>query len=330
MLGKPPSQEAVGESWEVWEGDRVASEPYRGATLREIAERFPQQLLGPIPLRQSKGRFPLLTKFIDAQEPLSVQVHPNDRQAQELEGQPNGKTEAWHIIGTAPDAWIIHGVENSVSREELRRRLEDGTADNVLHKIRVSPGDTVFMPAGTIHAIGPGVLLHEVQQTSEVTYRLYDWNRQSHGSRRQLHLDKGLAVSSLQPSRNVVVTPLEWREGDVGVSLLLATEYFTVKKMELSDAIELDTRGNSFHILTMLGGVVEVCPRNDSARTDLKIGQSLLLPAALGSYDLVPRPDASILVEWVADVPGEVVTDLRDRGFDGAAIKTFLEQFASV
>lgn len=329
MLGKPHVEEPVGESWEIWDGDEAASNPYVGLTLHEIAQQYPRQLIGSVPLSKSHGRFPLLTKFIDAEEPLSVQVHPTDPQAQELEGQPNGKTEAWHILRAAPGAWIIHGLEVTVGLHKLRMRLEDGTADDLLHKIPVGAGDTVFIPAGTIHAIGPGVLLHEVQQTSDVTYRLYDWNRQAQGSKRELHLDKGLAVSSLKPSSNVLVKPLSWRVGNSGVSLLLATEYFTVKRLDLAGTMFLDTGARSFHILTVLDGAAGVLSRS-RVPMSLSTGQSVVVPSAVGSYEIMPEPEATVLVEYVADIQSEVVRELNAHGFGVDVVSRFLDQFAPI
>ena len=327
VLGKPSVPEPVGESWEIWEGDSVASAPYQGLTLEALCARFPRELLGSVPLERSHARFPLLTKFIDAEQPLSVQVHPNDEQAQELEGQPNGKTEAWHILAAKDGAWIIHGLEGHVDAQELRRRLEAGTADDLLHKIAVKPGDTVFMPAGTIHAIGPGVLLHEVQQTSAVTYRLYDWNRQAQGSKRELHLDRGLSVSSLKPSASALVKTLAWHQGEAAeVTMLLATEYFSVKRLELRGTISLDTRDRSFHILTALSGVVTLLNAGE-APAGLKAGESLLVPAAVGGYDLVSEEGAVVLVEYVADIEAEIVPELRSHGHSDAATSAFVEQF---
>ncbi len=207
VLGKPAAAEPIGESWEVWEGDAVVGNS--AETLGDLCRRFPDSLLGSEPQRSSGQRFPLLTKFIDAEQPLSVQVHPDDGQAQSLENQPNGKTEAWHIVEASAGAWVIHGLERPVEEHEIRERLESGTADELLHKVVVKAGDTVFVPAGTVHAIGPGILLHEVQQTSDVTYRLYDWNRQAHGSKRELHLSKGLQVSDLRPSSRSSYNPLK-------------------------------------------------------------------------------------------------------------------------
>jgi mannose-6-phosphate isomerase len=328
MLGKPAlDDQPVGESWEVWAGDTVADGPWVGMRLEELTERYPAELLGAVPYQRSPNRFPLLTKFIDAQEALSVQVHPNDTQARTLEGQDNGKTEAWYIITAAPDAWVIHGLEQPVSAPILEQRLRAGTADELLHHVPVHAGDTLFVPAGTIHAIGPGILLHEVQQTRDITYRLYDWNRQAHGSKRELHLEKGLQVASLQPSPTTTVKPLLWRAGENDLFLLVACEYFALKKMRLRTPYTLDTQRQSFHIITVLEGACVLHSAAEFAPLQLGRGRSAVIPACWGQYQLVPEPEATVLVEYVADIQHELVPELQSFGLAPAAIESFLTQF---
>jgi len=325
-LEKPPADVPIGESWEVWEGDRIDVGREVGATLQQLADELPRELLGQIPLQRGTNRFPLLSKFIDAQQPLSVQVHPNDAQAQLLEGQTFGKTEAWYILEAQPEAWIIHGLTREVAARTFRERLEDGTADELLRKVPALPGETIFVPAGTVHAIGPGVLLHEVQETSDITYRLYDWNRQAEGTRRELHLDKGLQVSWLRPSPDPVIHPLNWREGDTRVSLILACEYFTAKRIEFPGRVGLDTDGRSFHIVTVVRGSCRLGSARE--RAEVSLGQSVILPACFGAYDLTSEHPATILVEYVSDVAADLVPELRTRGFEDGEIDRFVAQFA--
>lgn len=327
-LGKPRADEAIGESWEVWEGDPVDGGPYSGHTLGQLVDTCRPQVLGSIPSTDQPRRFPLLTKFIDAEEPLSVQVHPNDLQAQRLENQPNGKTEAWYIIEANPGAWIIHGPTEKLDAHELRKRLELGTADDLLRKVNAVPGETVFVPAGTIHAIGPGVLLHEVQQSSDITYRLYDWNRQAHGSRRELHLHKGLEVSAVEPSPSPVIRPISWMEGVSQIDLILACDYFTVKKLSLRGRLGLATEGRSFHIATVVQGACSLT--SDFGVETLSLGQSLLIPACIGRYVLEADSEATVLIEYIALVEEDVSPELRSRGFDPVQIGDFLNQFRPV
>jgi len=325
-LGKPVSDEAVGESWEVWEGDPVAAGTYEGRTLQQLSTQFPVDLMGQLPVVRGWNRFPLLTKFIDAHESLSVQVHPDDVEARRLEGQPNGKTEAWHIIAAADDAWIIHGLTREIGASDFRDMLERGTAESLLRKVPAAAGQTIFVPARTVHAIGPGVLLHEVQQTSDVTYRLYDWNRQEHGSPRELHLDKGLEVAILHPSPDPVVTPLTWQDNGVAVSAILASEYFTVKKVTFPGGLTLDTGGESFHILSVLTGNC----RNESASdtAEMSLGQSVVLPANFGAYQISSAAEAQVLVEYIA-AHEALAEEAQENGIDPKSVSAFLDQFRS-
>lgn len=329
VLAKPASDEPIGESWEVWEGNRVESGHFAGEGLQKVVDLGPSKMLGSIPLRLSGARFPLLTKFIDAHQPLSVQVHPDDSGAQRLEDQPNGKTEAWYIVEATDDAWIIHGLTREIDKDTFRHLLEAGEADDVLRKITPKPRQTIFVPAGTVHAIGPGVLLHEVQQTSDVTYRLYDWNRKkprTNEPARELHLDKGLEVASLHPSRDGVVKPLGWQDGSLRVDVILASRYFTVKRMSLPGELDLDTHGISFHILTVIAGSTELTAGPEVI--NLRKGQSLVLPACLGSYRVSSTEDATILVEYLSDVQEELVPEMRSHGLGQDEIEEFLAQFA--
>jgi mannose-6-phosphate isomerase len=287
-------------------------------------------VLGSVPLRRHSTGFPLLTKFIDAREPLSVQVHPNDAQARELEQQENGKTEAWYIIDAEPDAWVIHGLERAVDRGTLESRLRDGTADDLFHRVPVRAGDTIFVPAGTIHAIGPGILLHEAQQTSDVTYRLYDWNRKDHGHKRELHLDKGLQVSAFKPSHVSKVKPIQWTAAQQSLEVLIACSYFTIKKARLHGTYVVDTGRRSFHLVTSLDGRCSLRVNGVSDAIDLSRGHSAVVPASQGRYEIFPDNEATLLVEYVADLEEDLIPELQAAGIAPSTIEDFLRQFAAV
>ena len=325
-FGKPGSDEPVGESWEIWEGDPVATGEFSRQTLSALVDSMPREVMGSIPVDRGWTRFPLLTKFIDAHEPLSVQVHPDDAAAQRLENQPYGKTEAWHIIDADPEAWVIHGLTQPVEAAEFRRRLENGTADDLLRKVEAKPGETIFVPARTVHAIGPGILLHEVQQTSDVTYRLYDWNRQSQGSKRELHLDKGLEVSLLEPSAHPIVEPLSWQQDGSDVAWILASRYFSVKNVSLSGTLQFDTNGSSFHILTVLDGTCGVHAQD--SRLTLDGGQSLLVPASMGAYALTSDA-CNVLVEYIDDLGPSTLRSVEECGVSRDDVESFLRQFVT-
>src|SRR4051812_25265131 len=185
-LGKvPPSDQPIGESWEIYWKNRVANGEFRGKTLGDLIAEHPEEMVGS---KNADPEFPLLIKFLDAQDWLSVQVHPDDKLALELEGEPRGKTECWYIIDATPDAQIAYGFSEQLDAASYRKAIEAGRSKEVLQYVRVAPGDFIYLPAGQLHAIGPGILLYELQQTSDTTYRLYDWDRMGlDGKPRELH-----------------------------------------------------------------------------------------------------------------------------------------------
>jgi len=195
LLNKPIGPEAdYAESWEVADhGDDqsiVTRGEFFGQTLHALVERQNVPLLGR---HRGRQQFPLLVKFLDASDVLSVQVHPDDRLAKEFDATENGKTEAWVILDAAPESELYVGLKAGVTADDLRAALADGTIEKLLHRINVQAGDCVFVPAGTVHAIGAGVLLAEIQQSSDLTFRLYDWGRVgSDGQPRELHIEPAL------------------------------------------------------------------------------------------------------------------------------------------
>jgi mannose-6-phosphate isomerase len=197
LFGKPlPDDLPCGESWEVVDlpddQSRVADGPLAGTTLAELAASHREQLLGETDLLL--GRFPVLFKLIDAKQTLSVQVHPDEECAERLGGGARPKTEAWYILHAAPGARLYLGLKEGVGRAELERALESGEVAELLYEVRVQPGDFVYLPSGTLHAIGGGLVLAEIQQASDTTYRVFDWNRVGlDGKPRQLHVQEALA-----------------------------------------------------------------------------------------------------------------------------------------
>lgn len=275
-----PGPKPVGEAWIVYEQNRVDEEPDAGRTLGALAAAQGEQLLGKRPLRATGLRFPLLIKLLDCQDWLSVQVHPNDEQAARLEGPEHfGKTEAWHILEAAPGAQVISGLKPGTSAEAFERAVRRGTLIEVMQYLTVQAGDTLLTRAGTIHALGPGLLLYEVQQTSDITYRVFDWNRPASAGR-ELHIEKSLAVTD--PSAVGGVEPLP-PLADGGAYLLTTCEYFRLEMLFAeTQPVKMDTRGESFHALTTIEG--EAVVEGDGWREGLSRFETLLIPAACGAY----------------------------------------------
>ena len=279
-----PGHHPTAEAWVVWEEDQIESGPLAGKTLGRVADEFGESLLGTKTLRHTGTRFPLLIKLLDCAQWLSLQVHPNDEQAVDLEG-PNqfGKTEAWHILEAKPDATLIAGLKPGTSPETLARAIRDGSIIDHANHVEVQSGDTVFMPAGTLHALGPGLLIYEVQQTSNWTYRVYDWDRPQTDAR-PLHVEKSIQVT--QTDRETPVIPMPACD-DGAVRRLIQSEYFTLEVLcAETKAIHLDTQGESFHAITLIEG--RAILRSGDENLELDKFQTAVIPAATGTYQLEP------------------------------------------
>lgn len=277
----------MAESWELSchkDGESIIAEGEdKGLTLREYIERQGQQILGP--KCQGLAEFPLLIKFIDARDSLSVQVHPDNEYAQRVEGE-QGKTEMWYVLDAEPGAKLIYGFEKEISKEEFRNRIEEDTLLEVCRQVPVHKGDVFFIEAGTLHAIGAGILICEVQQSSNSTYRVYDYGRVgADGKSRPLHIGKALAVTRRKP------LPLNTRplaEIDLlkgcRVSLLAKCDYFTTYHLEVDGEADFKAPGESFQSLTVLSGSLKlVCGGKD---TELAKGETVFLPVGMEDYRL--------------------------------------------
>ena len=329
-LGKPaPPDKAVGESWEVFEENKITNGTLAGRTIGELRGVLGRDLMGHVP---ADNLFPLLTKLIDAQQVLSVQVHPDDRFAREHEHKPYGKTECWYIIDVAPGATLTYGFNRDTTPAEYARLVAEGALDQVLRPLDVRPGDVVYLPAGTVHAIGAGILLYEVQQTSDVTYRIYDWNRRdAAGHPRELHVEKARQVLDYHRATRGVIRPLG-RPGS-GRTTLVAGQYFVLEMIQASTAGEHET-GDSPVAVLALARPLRV--RAGATTVTLPPYSSLLIPAAAARYTLEPAqtaetPAAEPGSAIVASVPRSAEAlhaDLDNRGFGDEEIATFLAQFA--
>jgi mannose-6-phosphate isomerase len=269
--------------------------PWSGRTLAEVAAEWGARLLGDPVVERTSLRFPLLIKLLDSRQWLSVQVHPNNEQAERLEGPGHfGKTEAWHVLEADAGARVISGVSGDPSTERLRQLARDGAFEEALAYIDVKAGDTLFTPAGRMHAIGPGLFIYEVQQTSDITYRLFDWNRPATDGR-ELHLDKGLTVIAASDEAHVVRSA-SYRDGDRHA--LIACEYFALDLVSARDQpVLLSTGGTSFHAVTVKEGAAEIV--HDGGVAPLRALQSVVVPAAVGDYAISPQPSCKALVAYV-------------------------------
>ncbi len=279
------------EAWIIYAGNRVSSGPYAGRVLSELAEDFGTDLLGAHAVAQTGKRFPVLVKILDCAQWLSLQVHPNDEQAVKLEGQGFfGKTEAWHVLGAEPDAKLIAGMKPNITPEGLADSIKNGTVLDTVQSVEVKKGDTFFISPGTIHALGPGLLIYEIQQTSDLTYRVYDWGRPQTDTRK-LHIDKALAVSNSKATTSVLHM-LQVNDGEA--KTLTQCKYFKLETISVEKKkIELDTLAESFHGLTVIEGQIQISTGNEAFV--LKKFETLLIPAICGAYQIQPLEKSRVL-----------------------------------
>jgi len=297
FLGRtPPHDEPIGEAWVLSDVDgspsRVADGPLEGRTLRELLAADPRPILGRAPAPQ--GKFPLLLKFIDARQELSVQVHPNDEQAAALGPGHSGKTEAWVILEACPETSKIYaGFAPEVTPDHFRTALADKTVPSLLHSFTPQPGDCVFLEAGTVHAIGANILLFEVQQTSDITYRLYDWDRvdAKTGKPRELHIDAGLRCADFRRGPCPPVGPAVEVSDGVRREGLVSCRYFSLERRTSRVPFRLGRAGECRAVVCIGGsGVIDWKGKHYRLNT----GDVVLLPAVVG--EVACRPDCELVV----------------------------------
>lgn len=286
--GKEQTGDVLAETWELSchpDGPSyIVNGENAGKTIREYFEEKGKQAMGTNCSRFED--FPILIKFIDAQDNLSIQVHPDNRYALENEGQ-YGKTEMWYVMDAGEDAFLYYGFKEEISREEFARRIEEDTLLDVLNKVPVKKGDVLFIEAGTIHAIGKNILVAEIQQNSNVTYRVYDYGRiGKDGKKRELHIEKALDVTSRTPVA----------KDNRHYPHIADCDYFTVDKLYLDGETMHKMEGTvteaSFLSILVLDGEGTIC--NGEETVTFTKGDSLFLPAGSGDYSVTGRCDALV------------------------------------
>ncbi len=283
------------ESWELSDyHDQVSvvSEgPLAGTTLRELVSDRAEEIFGAgVGHRQ---QFPLLVKFIDASQNLSVQVHPDDEKGRRLAGD-NGKTETWVILAADPGSLIYAGLKSDVGAEQFREAIESGRVEPLLHRFEARPGDSILIEAGTVHAIGAGVLLAEIQQMSDATFRVFDWNRVGpDGKPRELHIHQAMeSIDFRRGPVNPIASKVEEIRGIGTRERLTHSRYFALERLKIGRPTMVGSP-DRFTVLMGLEGNVELSHGKWSGR--LNFGQTMLLPASLGSCEMTPQGDAVVL-----------------------------------
>ncbi len=272
----------TGEAWVISAHpngpSRIVNGPLQGGTLKDAWEQH-GELFG----EAAKGEdYPLLVKILDAANDLSVQVHPDDTYARQVEGEPYGKTECWYVIDAEENAEIIFG-HHAGSREEFKQMVDSGQWDDLLRKVKVKAGDFIYVPSGTIHAIGKGIVILETQQSSDITYRVYDYDRtDDQGNTRELHLDSAIAVSTV-PHETVDIEQKQTSKDGLTSNRLVQQEYFTVYHWELDGEVDQAVE-EDFLQVSVLDGEGEITV--EGTTFTLKKGDHFIVPSTVEHYHL--------------------------------------------
>ncbi|MBW7997250.1 MAG: mannose-6-phosphate isomerase [Candidatus Glassbacteria bacterium] len=317
LLNKDLPDGLIGESWElsVYRDDitHPLNGPLRGVRLKQIYDDRPLELAGRAP---GPGEtFPLLTKFIDARRLLSVQVHPADNYAHEHDGE-NGKTECWYVVHADPGAELIRGLQPTVEPEAFRRALETSQGlETMVRRFKVSSGDFIFMPTGVVHAICENTVILEIEQNSDMTYRLNDWGRVgADGVPRPLHIDKGMDVIDFDYRSPDKITGISYHEGGNRITHMVSCRYFSAAILELESTFRLDTGGRSFAVLTVVEGAMNVTGEDGEEEVAAIKGDTVLVPAEPSGATLTPQRSCKVVMAWIDPTHKRFIEPLLRRG----------------
>jgi mannose-6-phosphate isomerase len=296
ILNKPITSNRIGESWELStvEGDVsvVANGEWKGKLLTTLIKEYPNEILGTQVYIRFEEQFPLLFKYLDAREDLSIQVHPNDALAKKRHNT-FGKTEMWYILQADENARIIVGFKGNSNANEYLENLKNKTLPSILDEVKVQSGDAFFLETGTVHSIGAGLLVAEIQQTSDVTYRLYDFDRvDANGNTRELHVD--LALEAI--NYNAVETKKEYTKNVNESNAVVDCPYFTTNFIPLDGAVSISKSGKTFTVYMCVEGVFEI--EFNNSKVQYGKGDTVLIPAAMNSFILNGK--ASILEIYIS------------------------------
>ena len=315
MYGRKLPSESIGESWDVscrWDDMSVAeNDAFAGQTLGALIEADHEGILGTALV--DYDYFPLLVKIIDAKANLSVQVHPADAYAQAVENEPYGKTEMWYILDAPEDAALIIGLQDGVTKESFRAAVDDGTVEKCLGRLPIAKGDVIYIPAGLVHAITEGVMLAEIQQNSDRTYRMYDFNRLGlDGKPRPLHVEKSIDVTDFENVlRKSTVPGLAIAHESYSETYYIACPYFAFWTLSLHGKACFTSNPERFLILTCTEG--EAVLTADGGEWTIEAGRTVFIPAALGAYSL--HGEATVLCSLVPDIEKDFIAPLLAAGY---------------
>ncbi|HEX7654618.1 MAG TPA: type I phosphomannose isomerase catalytic subunit [Verrucomicrobiae bacterium] len=292
---KIPATQPIGEAWEISDrpGDAsvILNGPLAGKSLRWLMENHAAEILGGAK-PAAEGRFPLLCKILDARDKLSLQVHPPASKAAELKGEP--KTEMWYIADATPNASLYVGLKKGVTRADFERKITDGTVADCFHRIPVKAGDTMFLPSGRVHAIGDGLVIFEIQQNSDTTYRVFDWNRLGlDGKPREMHVAQSLASIDFNDFEPSLVTTAFQTDGQIQKRSLVQDPLFNVAAWQFNPQAAAPLIAKKLQIVAVTKGEVEI--RSGTHGVSLQAGQFALIPASLVQTEAIAKSAATLL-----------------------------------
>lgn len=295
-LNKPITSDITGESWEISTVDNdisiIANGAFKGKSLNDLINEFPEAVLGTKVHEQFGKQFPLLFKYLDAREDLSIQLHPNDELAKKRHNS-FGKTEMWYVMQADADARLIVGFKEKSTPEEYLKHIQDKTIVDILDTKKVNKGDVFFLETGTIHAIGAGIIVAEIQQTSDITYRIYDFDRvDANGNKRELHIDLSLEAINYEK----VDAQKNYAKVENVSNEVVNCKYFTTNFIPLDGNITVYKHSESFTVYMCVDGSFELSVNGESYT--YKKGDTVLLPAALTDFQL--SGSASILEIYIS------------------------------
>ncbi|MEG0309168.1 MAG: type I phosphomannose isomerase catalytic subunit [Clostridium sp.] len=320
----------VAESWEIAchpDGVSVISNgAFKGISLLELIEKHRRGILGDALLRKNINKFPLLVKLIDANDWLSVQVHPNDSYAQVHESSEFGKYEMWYVLSAKPGAKLIYGILPGVTREVFTQAIKGNYIDRCLNYIEVFPGDILSIPAGFIHSTGPDIVVAEIQQNSNITYRIYDFDRvDKFGNKRPLDIEKALEVIEFNADKyKKKTTDLIVNIGDFSSKTYkIANKYFAVELYKIHGEVNELANGSRFYIYLCIEGKGEILYEGGSIK--VYSGDTFFIPASMGKYTL--KGEFCAIKSYVPDFEENIISPLKRAGYSEAEIYEFIEEF---
>jgi mannose-6-phosphate isomerase len=299
-------EQKIGESWLTGDECKVANGPLRGKTLAQLSQQYQRELVGDA--ARDPKRFPLLAKFLFPHEKLSVQVHPDDAQALRV-GQPWGKTECWYVAQAKPGAQIALGLKNGVTAAQLEEAIHQNRAEEALHWINVYAGDMIYVAGGTVHTLGPGSIIVETQQQSDLTYRLYDYGRP-----RELHLKDGLAAVKEKVRSGKVLRPAPAQiSAQTRRAPLIAAPFFVVEMYEAKDCLQLSAHDDSGKSSAQILVAIEGCGAIEATGFEpvtLVKGDAVVIPASVANFVIRPQWALEFLRAYV---PGKSLPEPETR-----------------